>query len=367
MMGDCLKLERADRVPPKSSSPTLSTPTASPFFRRFLPSAVALAVVCDVLLAGGCSAPQSVDRAYTEDGGGPIAVPEVDGGTSVRAPAPPTSCGNGYLDPGEQCDLGPLNRVDAYGSGQCFSNCTTAPSCGDGAKNGPEECDDGPLNAETDGRYGTEGQCNTLCKKITLFCGDQQVTPPELCDRGLENDDGVYGPDLCTKSCLPAPYCGDAKPDMREECDEGPLNTLSDKTWSLQGGGCNMLCRKIVHRCGDGMMDAPDEQCDAGMMNTTSDMVYGTGPACNRVCKKVSYCGDGFRDAVEHCDMGTRNTNNDKVWGIMPGGCNRACNIIYRYCGDGYLEVGDEQCDLGPGRNTGGPGGCDARCRLVGS
>jgi hypothetical protein len=364
-MGDCLKLEKAEIVPPRSSSPSVSTPTATFFFHPLLSPAFAFAVVCDVLLTGGCSAPQSVDRAYTEDGGDPITVPGVDAGISVRAPTPATSCGNGYLDPGEQCDLGQLNRIDAYGSGQCFSNCTTAPACGDGVKNGPEECDDGPMNAETDGRYGTQGQCNTLCQKITLFCGDQQVTPPELCDRGLENDDTLYGPGQCAKGCQPAPYCGDGKPHMREECDEGPLNIISDKTWSLQGGGCNHLCRKIVHRCGDGMTDAPDEQCDAGMMNTTSTQIYGTGPACNRVCKKVSYCGDGFRDPTESCDQGARNATNDGRWAPQMGGCNSICGVMDRYCGDTYMEPGREQCDLGIAGNTGAPGGCDARCRLV--
>jgi hypothetical protein len=342
-VGDCLRPEKADRFA--------------------LVPLVAFAALCDLTLAVGCSPPQSVDRAAVDDGS--IAIGGPDGGAPARMAPGPTSCGNGALDPGEQCDLGSRNRVDAYGAGQCYSNCTFAPSCGDGTLNGPEECDEGPRNSESEGLYGTPGTCNTLCRKITLFCGDGQVTGPEVCDLGPTNDDAAYGAGQCTKACQPAPFCGDSKPDMREECDAGPLNTLDDKTWSLQGGGCNQLCRKIVHRCGDAVTDAPDEQCDAGMMNTANDMTYGTGPACNRSCKKVSFCGDGTRDAVEHCDLGARNTTNDKPWGITPGGCNRICGVIYRYCGDGYLEVGDEECDLGPGRNTGGAGGCDARCRLV--
>ncbi len=327
---------------------------------------LAFAVICDLALTG-CERPQSVDRAFTTDGA-LVGGPETDAGVSGlpgRAPTRAPSCGNAALDPGEQCDLGPLNRADAYGNGQCLSNCMRAPTCGDGTINAAEECDDGPGNAETEGRYGQAGQCNLLCRRITLFCGDQMVSPPEICDRGLENSDQAYGPGACTASCTDAPFCGDGRPHMQEECDEGPLNSISDKTWSLQGGGCTSTCLKIVRRCGDGTPDLPDEECDSGMMNTGSDMLYGTGPACNRSCRKVGFCGDGFRDAVEHCDEGMRNTNNDKVWAITPGGCNRGCNVIYRYCGDGYMEVGDEQCDLGPGRNVGGPGGCTNRCRTV--
>jgi hypothetical protein len=331
-----------------------------------------------VLMAGACSPPQSVDRAMATDDGGspgpqeiPPAAPVGSEATPSRPappPPPPPTCGNGSLDPGEGCDLGAANnRVDAYGPGQCTSVCQKAPMCGDSMVSGAEECDDGSRNSESDSRYGTQGACNVLCQRVSLFCGDSAVTPPETCDRGTVNNmEGAYGPGLCTASCQIAPYCGDARSDMREECDEGPSNQPTDKIWTLQGGGCNMLCRKIIHRCGDGKTDMPDETCDAGPANTNNDMIYGTGPGCNRRCQKVSFCGDGFRDPVEHCDEGRRNVNTDKFWNVTQGGCNRDCFVIYRYCGDGFVEgAPDEECDLGPGRNTGGPGGCTATCKRV--
>src|SRR5262249_32016458 len=52
-------------------------------------------------------------------------------------------CGNGTMDPGEECDLGAANSATAYGQGQCTTECKTAPYCGDNFVNGPEVCDSG--------------------------------------------------------------------------------------------------------------------------------------------------------------------------------------------------------------------------------
>jgi len=51
----------------------------------------------------------------------------------------PGECGDGHVDPGEVCDLGPDNSDN----GPCTSMCTIA-ECGDGlVYEGFEECDDG--------------------------------------------------------------------------------------------------------------------------------------------------------------------------------------------------------------------------------
>ena len=96
-------------------------------------------------------------------------------------------CGDGIIQPPEQCDDGAVFNDGHYGG--CAPSCTLAPHCGDGVLNGPEECDDGIL----DGSYGG---CTRQCK-VATNCGDGIVEGSEECDDGLDNGkDGV-----CSTSC----------------------------------------------------------------------------------------------------------------------------------------------------------------------
>jgi len=61
-------------------------------------------------------------------------------------------CGDGIIEPPEQCDNGALNNNGDYGG--CAPSCIYAPHCGDGVINGPEECDDGDQN-------GLDGICQS--------------------------------------------------------------------------------------------------------------------------------------------------------------------------------------------------------------
>ena len=74
-------------------------------------------------------------------------------------------CGNGFLEPGEQCDDG--NRVSGDG---CSINCILEPPdglsyCGDGVVDEGEQCDDGD-------RIANNG-CNSRC----LFTGGLANSP----------------------------------------------------------------------------------------------------------------------------------------------------------------------------------------------
>lgn len=158
-------------------------------------------------------------------------------------------CGDGNLDPDEECDLGDDNSDE----GLCTTACTL-PACGDGLVHaGVEECDDGPGNSD-------DGPCTTAC--TTAKCGDGLVhAGAEECDLGLENsDEGA-----CTLDCTEA-RCGDEKvQEGVEECDlgddpEDDPEVNDDDAY----GGCTTQCTPGP-RCGDGEVQA-EEECDDGEM-----------------------------------------------------------------------------------------------------
>jgi cysteine-rich repeat protein len=99
----------------------------------------------------------------------------------------PGGCGDGKIEPPEQCDDGAMLNNGKYGG--CAPSCIYAPRCGDCVKNGPEECDDGILDA-------SYGGCSPQCK-LGPHCGDGIANGPEECDHGNQN--GLDGE--CTAWC----------------------------------------------------------------------------------------------------------------------------------------------------------------------
>jgi cysteine-rich repeat protein len=219
-------------------------------------------------------------------------------------------CGNGILDPGEECDLGPENSSSA----QCSPQCVIA-TCGDGnLYEGFEECDDGNF-ANTD-------DCITGCKLAT--CGDGFVQDGvEICDDG--NDDEADG---CTSSCTPG-VCGDGVLQAGEQCDDGN-DVTSDECPACQ-----------LAFCGDGYIQVDVETCDDGNDISTDEC---TAPLC-----QPAACGDGFVfEGMEGCDDGNA-TDGDE--------CTNACSVAV--CGDGVVHDGVEACDDGDDDES---DGCDSMC-----
>lgn len=184
--------------------------------------------VLALVAAGACfnpesleeTAPQDTDEATTE-GAASVATsgsqetapedndeddadpPEASTGTSSEGstdPETPSSCGDGVVQGGEECDLGKLNAADAA----CTPMCTIA-ICGDGFVHaGAEDCD-----AE-----GMAANCDDDC---TLpLCGDGVMNP-----FALEQCDG--GDDPANASC--------------ESCV-----VVCDPGWSRCGGGPAAAC-----------------------------------------------------------------------------------------------------------------------------
>ena len=161
-------------------------------------------------------------------------------------------CGDGIVQPPEECDDGNLEEDDG-----CTSLCTL--SCLNGGQpnpNGECECPDGTP-------YDPMQGCNGG------FCGDGIVQPPEECDDG-----NIVDNDGCTNTCMffcpdgsdpdPNGNCGNGACDPPAMLDANGLCVCPDGTPYDPMVGCNGAI------CGDGIIQPPEE-CDDGNLNNNDN------------------------------------------------------------------------------------------------
>ncbi len=216
-------------------------------------------------------------------------------------------CGDGIVEPGEQCDDG-----NTVGTDSCV-DCMNAV-CGDGFLHaGVEECDFGPAGIGDD----SDG-CRDDCTRIS--CGDGIVDAGEQCDDG--ND---VNTDACV-NCMNA-ECGDGYLEAGvEECD-GNINVGQHER-------CNDEC-EVEHLtyCGDGVKQSPNddhvnEECDG------DDGISGDYEHCSSSCHVVeeTYCGDGiltphnYQGDDEECDYGNENGGD-----FCNGQCQKTVPLFRKY------------------------------------
>lgn len=264
-------------------------------------------------------------------------------------------CGNGAVDPGEECDdgtqcsndptidctgVGDSVCVDA-GAGSCVKftadgcdpACTTE-FCGDGILQderywygASSQTFPGGLGEECDDGNTTSGDgCSATCTIETgPVCGDGNIDPGEECDDGnTTNGDG------CSSTCqIENPdLCGNGWIDPGEECNEPglicPPNEQCNPNTCLCSGGTP------PEICGNGIIEG-NEECDDG--NTQS------GDGCSSICE-IEGCGNGQIDPWEHCDWSVPPSDSGPYWECD----TEDCSLIFS-CGDGREELG-EQCEM---------------------
>ncbi len=282
-----------------------------------------------------------------------VAVLAIAAGAS---PAAAGECGDGVVDPDEQCDDGNTNDGDCCSSTCTFEVagspcsdgfwCTVGEACdgkGNCAGAVPRDCGDGiactvdtcsetraacvhtPNDAAcSDGHFcdGAETCSATLgCRPGTLVsCDDGDVCTNDACNDAAGRCDHVYDP-ANDPSC-PAKYCGNGRLDAGEQCDDGN---------KADGDCCSSACR----------FESAGSPCSNGRFCTVGETCNGAGACLGGTGRD---CGDGIACTVDACDAAHAQ-------------CVHAPNDAA--CNDGVFCNGAEVCDPTLGCRPGAPVNCD--------
>jgi len=233
-------------------------------------------------------------------------------------------CGNGQINPGEECDDG--NNSDAD---DCTNECLIA--CGDGVVGPAEQCD-------TAIAAGMPGSCPTECADTDVCTSDRLVGMD--CQQACENPvitDFVDGDSCCPAvvdnfafndlDC--APVCGNGLVEMGETCD----TAIS----AGEVGACPSDC-------------ADTEACTVDELIVPPDVVVGDG-ACRAYCAYSEFTSVADGDGC--CPAGADYTTDDDCVGNRTNGTTT--------CGNGVRNGGlGELCDTAIA--AGMPGACPTSC-----
>jgi cysteine-rich repeat protein len=244
-------------------------------------------------------------------------------------------CGDGHLDGdrGEECDGADLGGATCqsqsvkYVGGQLactdtcqfdFTGCVSVhtPSCGDGILDPGEQCDGTVQGVTCESlRYagGTIG-CTADCRldlshclvSLPAVCGNGRRDPGEACD-GDDLGGAVcpHGGTLrCQSSCLALDTsacltCGDGRRDAGEACDGADFGGATCQSLGDAGGplACDPRCRfdrTGCWRCGNGRVD-PGEECDDGNR--------ADGDGCSALCAREHTYGGGGGEPNDSCTL----------------------------------------------------------------
>jgi cysteine-rich repeat protein len=351
----------------------------------------------------------------------------------------PAVCGDGIVEPPEECDDGGTN-----GTGGCTTSCKLTCVSTDPTRNctSTNACvNNGTCNDATHvctagsnkpdgtscGTGGADGGAGSICRGgvcVSAQCGDGIVEPGEQCDFGTGNGAGTGCELDCQFSCqkTPADTCTPADPCTPKTCttDTGPNGgtgqkcvtgaplgngttcTLGGQSGTCQNGSC------VTSNCGNSVVD-PGEQCDWGTNNATGSgcdtncqfscqttpsdtcpnldpcnanyapctTFQGTNPNPGQKCVAgtvlgaCAVCGNAGKDVCINsaCTLDTCGSPGncvDPAAGVQCAPpntptCSATCQtIVVAVCGNGTREP-PEQCDDG---NTTNLDGCDSACKF---
>ena len=283
--------------------------------------------------AGEVAVPDDADAPRDDGADGEAAVPDDadaprDDGTDGEVPS---TCGNGAVEPGEECDDGNTDNTDA-----CPSNCRNAV-CGDGfVRAGVEECDGAsprpcPTTCSTTGSQAcVDCRWETACMPPAEICNGLDEDCDGVSDNGFACVRGAVGSCLTscgttgTQTCDDTCVWGDCTPPA-ETCDgrDEDCDGVSDNGFACVRGatqGCTTSCASTgTKTCDDTCVwgdctppaetcDGRDEDCD-GVPDNGFPCVQGATGSCTvgsctgrRTCSTTCAWGS--------CDLGAAPPND---------------------------------------------------------
>lgn len=284
-----------------------------------------------------------------------------------NSPAP--VCGDGTVDPWEECDDGNTSSGDC-----CASDCTFE-SAGSVCPADGNVCTD----EVCDGSGQCLSQANIAPCDDGLFC-----TTTDICAAGVcgGSGDPCAGGDTCNDQCDEA---GDTCAETGTACEDGLFCTGNDTCQSgtctggsdpcSAGDSCNNTCNEDLFHCfAPSGSDCVGGECDAagmclldqgGTCNSDADCLIGgcidgtcCESACDGGCEACSFSLTGVADGI--CAPVLAGTDPDDEC-RLPGGVDTCDgNGSCTFCGDGMLEIGEE-CDDG---NFESGDCCSSSCQL---
>ena len=226
-------------------------------------------------------------------------------GDATTTGDPPANCGDGIVDPDEECDLGDENS----NTGQCTEACTIA-TCGDGyVYEGFEECDDGN-NINTD-------ECVTPAALLAVL--RRRLRPRGR--RGCATTATTTNTDGCLDTCDARRAAATASFSRASSCDDGN-----------DDGRRRLLDTLPVARFAVTASSTPTSRSATTATSTTTTSASRTPVRPSRPAATAS-CVEG----IEECDDG----NVDRQRRL-----HRQLHA-FAVCGDGIVQEGVEECDDG--------------------
>lgn len=196
-----------------------------------------------------------------------------DGRRDARINAPDEQCDDGNLTDGDGCD----SACRAEAGFSCTDTGCHPVECGDGRREGAnEQCDDG--------NDGNGDGCDSTCRVEAGFACEVDSCHPVRCG------DGIW-------DSVPE-RCDDGNTTNGDGCDS---NCQSESGWDCQTGICVRLPKCALgtgtNHCNDGNEVSGDGCSD--------DCVIEPGYICEPLggCHQAR-CGDGIVDEPEECDDG---------------------------------------------------------------